>query len=154
MKKIWEKFKGLFKSDTDFKISLKDFADYCRNHGLLIAITLVIIALAHGFLIFFNTLGIDTQVFLQDPSFNYNWEGLGRFGLLLERDALYLNPYSSFYSGVLMYIFVVLACVLMFYTFYKISNKDFGFINLCIPLICWENPLPYSARSVQHRKLS
>ena len=141
MKNFINRVKGLFKNDTDFSISLKDFASYCKEHGAIIAITIAIIALAHGANIFYNNMGIDTQAFIQDPYFNYNWKGIGRFGLLLERDALYLKPYSSYYAGVLMYIFVVLACVTMFYTFYKISGKDFGFINLCIPLICFTHPI-------------
>lgn len=141
MKKILDKVKKLFKSDNNFEISLKDFTDYCKAHGLLIIITIAIIALAHGMNIFYNNLGIDSQVFIQDPTFDYNWEGLGRFGLLLERDALYLNPFVSYYAGILMIVFIVLACTVMFYTFYKISGKDFGFINLCIPLICFTHPI-------------
>ena len=135
------KIKQLFKNENNIEVSLKDFRNYCVTHCLLIVLTVVIIILIHGINIFYNNLGIDSQVFIQYPDFDYNWEGLGRFGLLLERDLLYLNPYVSYYSGILMIVFLVLACVTMFYTFYKISGKDFGFINLCIPLICFSHPV-------------
>ena len=141
MKKVLSKIKSLFKSDNEFEISLKDFCDYCKNHVLLIVITMLIITLAHGMNIFYNNLGIDSQIFIQNPTFDYNWIGLGRFGLLLERDVLYLNPFVSYYAGILMIVFIILACTVMFYTFYKISNKDFGLINLCIPLVCFTHPV-------------
>ena len=141
MKKFLEKVKTLFKSDNEFEISLKDFCTYCKDHVLLIVITMLIIVLAHGVNIYYNNLGIDSQIFIQDPTFDYNWIGLGRFGLLLERDALYLNPFVSYYAGILMIVFIILACTVMFYAFYKISNKDFGLINLCIPLICFTHPV-------------
>ena len=141
MKGFLEKIKKRAKSDTDFSISLKDFAEYCKNHGTLIAFTLAIIALAHGAYIFSGNFGIDTQVFVQQPEFDYNWVGIGRFGLLLERDLLFLKPYSLYYAGVLMYIFISLACITMYYTFYKISGKDYGFVYLCIPLICFTHPI-------------
>ena len=80
------------------------FADYCKNHGALIAITLAIIALAHGSYIFSNNFGIDTQVFVQEPEFDYNWEGIGRFGLLLERDFLFLKPFSDFFNTEIFHI--------------------------------------------------
>lgn len=135
------KIKQLFKNENNFEVSLKDFINYSQNHVLLIIITITIIILAHGANIFYNNLGIDSQVFIQYPDFDYNWEGLGRFGLLLERDLLYLNPYVSYYAGILMIVFIILTCLIMFYTFYKISSKDFGLINLCIPLICFTHPV-------------
>lgn len=133
--------KKIFKNNTDFSIGMNDFSNYCKNHILLIVITIVIIALAHGINIFYNNIGIDSQLFLQNPEYEYNWNELGRFGLLYERNALYLNPFSSYYAGILMFIFLVLSCILMYYTFYKISNKDFGLINICIPLLCFTHPV-------------
>lgn len=135
------RLKELFKSRTNFEISLKDFRDYCINHSLLIVLTITIIVLAHGVNVFYNSLGIDSALFIQNPTYDYNWAGLGRFGLLFERNILYLNPFVSYYAGILMIVFMVFACVTMYYTFFKISEKDFGFINLCIPLICFTHPI-------------
>ena len=141
MKNIFNKFTKLFKNDGDFKIGLEDFSDYIKKHSLLIGITILVILLAHGINIFYNNLGIDSQIFVQKPTFDYNWIGLGRFGLLLERDILYLNPFVSYYAGILLIVFLILTCSLIYYAFYKISNKDFGLINLCIPLICFTHPV-------------
>ena len=141
MEKLINKIKKIFKRSSNYSIGIKDFAEYCKAHTLIIVITIVIIALAHGVNIFYNNMGIDTQIFLLYLEYEYNWNELGRFGLIFERNALYLKSFSSYYAGVLMFIFLVITCTLMYYTFYKISNIDFGFINLCIPLLCFTHPI-------------
>lgn len=147
MKKIVEKIKSkLFKTknekkEENFSISLKDFTDYCKNHALLITLTILVLALAHGTNIFYNNMGIDTQMFIEIPDFEYNWLGIGRFGLLVEKFLLGLNYFSPYYAGVLFFIFLVASNAVLYYTFYKLTNKDFGLINLCIPLIAFTNPV-------------
>lgn len=148
MKNIIEKIKAKIvktkneeKDEVKFSISFGDFTDYCKNHALLITLTILILALAHGGNIFYNNMGIDTQMFIEIPDFEYNWLGIGRFGLLVEKFLLGLNYFSPYYAGVLFFIFLVASNVVLYYTFYKITNKDFGLINLCIPIIAFTSPI-------------
>lgn len=139
--KLKEKIKKVTKTDEEFTISLKNFSEYCKSHSLLIVLTILILFLAHGGNIFYNNLGIDTQMFIEDPTFEYNWLGIGRFGLLIERIVLGLTKYSPYYAGILFFLFLVLSNIVLFYTIYKVSNKDLGFINLCIPAISLTSPI-------------
>lgn len=122
-------------------ITFKDFITYLENHTLIIIITIVILLLSHGYLLFNNNIGIDTNVFIDDPESNYNWVENGRFGLLIEKSLLHLNSFSLFYVEMLAIIFLLIFCLVTYYTFYKISGKDFNLINLCIPIIGFTHPI-------------
>ncbi len=129
------------KNGKNFNISLHDFTQYCMEHALLITLTITIMALTHGNNIFYNNLGIDTQMFIENPTFTYNWMGIGRFGLLIERFILHLTSFSPYYAGIIFFSFLVASNIVLYYTFYKISHIDFGLINLCIPCIALTSPI-------------
>lgn len=135
------KLKEKFKTNKVSSISLKDFSEYCKTHSLLIIITMFIIVLTHGSNLFYNNLGIDTQVFVEKPSFEYNWLGIGRYGLLLEKNLLGLGEYCPYFAGVVFIIFLVVSNIILYYSFYKLSNKDLGLLNLCIPIIAFTHPI-------------
>lgn len=141
MKKSLVKIKEFILGKNGSSISLKDFSEYCKSHSLLIVITIFLIVLTHGSNLFYNNLGIDTQVFVENPTFEYNWLGIGRYGLLLEKEFLGLSYYCPYYVGVVFLAFLVVSNILLYYTFYKVSNKDLGLLNLCIPLLAFTHPI-------------
>lgn len=141
MENLLTKIKDKIVGKKESSISLKDFSNYCKSHSLLIIITIFLIALTHGSNLFYNNLGIDTQVFVENPTFEYNWLGIGRYGLLLERDFLGLSYYCPYYVGVVFITFLIVSNILLYYTFYKVSNKDLGLLNLCIPLLAFTHPI-------------
>ncbi len=135
------KLKDKFKNTKPSSISLKDFSEYCKTHSLLIIITMFIIFLTHGSNLFYNNLGIDTQVFVEKPAFEYNWLGIGRYGLLLEKNLLGLSEYCPYFAGIIFIFFLVISNIILYYSFYKLSNKELGLLNLCIPIIAFTHPV-------------
>lgn len=114
---------------------------YCENKSFLLLITFIILIVCHGYLLFNSNVGIDTDVFVNNPTNNYNWMEIGRFGLILEKNILNLNSFNMFYAEVLTIIFLFIFCVLTYYTIYRLSGKDFKNLNLIFPLICFTNPI-------------
>ena len=130
-----------YKEKKESSISLKDFSKFCVSHVLLICLTILLLFLAHGTNLFNNNIGIDTQLFLEDPTSDYNWLGIGRYGLLIEKNILGLSSYSPYYAGAIFFIFLILSNIVLYYSLYKISNKDLGLLYLCIPLIAFTHPI-------------
>lgn len=129
------------KEKEESSINLKDFINFCKSHTLLIFLTILILFLAHGSSLFNNNIGIDTQLFLEDPTSDYNWLGIGRYGLLIEKVLLGLSSYSPYYAGAIFFIFLSLSNILIYYSLYKISNKDLDLLYLCIPLLAFTHPI-------------
>lgn len=123
------------------KVSLKDFIGFCKSHVLLICFTIVCVFLTHAPNIFSNSIGVDSQAFLENPTFDYNWLGIGRFGLLLEKQILGLSFFNPYYAGCIFILILMLSNVLLYYTIFKISNKDFGLFFLCIPMLVFTHPV-------------
>ncbi len=139
--KLKNKLKAKKEKSEEKMISLKDFSEYCKKHSLLIALTIFILLLAHGSNLFYNNIGIDTQSFIENPTFEYNWLGIGRYGLLIEKVLLGLSYYCPYYASIIFMLFLVVSNVILYYTFYKLSDKDFGLLNLCIPMLAFTHPV-------------
>ena len=45
----------------------KDFIEYCEKHVLLIVLTFIIIFVCHGYILNNSNVGIDTEIFLNNP---------------------------------------------------------------------------------------
>ena len=80
-------------------------------------------------------------MFVNNPTNNYNWMEIGRFGLILEKHILNLSSFNMFYAEALTIIFLLIFCILCYYTIYKLSGKDFKNLNLILPLVCFTNPI-------------
>lgn len=139
--KILEMLKLLKKQFIEIVNEFKNIIKYCENKTFTLFITFVILIVSHGYLLFNSNVGIDTDVFVNNPTNNYNWLEIGRFGLILEKSILNLNSFNMFYAEVLTIIFLFIFCILSYYTIYKLSGKDFKNLNLILPLICFTNPI-------------
>ena len=80
------------------RISLKGFIDYVQNNVLLIILTILLLLVTHGYLLFNNNIGIDTDSFITIPEGNHNWLQIGRYGLVVEKYILNLDSYNIFYA--------------------------------------------------------
>lgn len=127
--------------EQENNITLKDFINYCKNHILLIIITIVVLFLAHNPILFFNNIGIDTYLFINNPTTDYNWMQIGRYGLIVEKIILNLTNFSIIYANILFIIFFILSAIVLYYTIYKVSNKDIGLLNAIIPIIGFTHPI-------------
>lgn len=122
-------------------ITLNDFIDYCKKHILLIVVTIFVLILVHNPILFFNNIGIDTYLFLNDPMTDYNWIEIGRYGLIIEKFILNLTTFSIFYANIIFITFLILSSIILYYIIYKVSNRDIGIANICIPIIGFTHPI-------------
>lgn len=133
------------KNNTDIsvldKITLKGFIDYVQSNVLLIILTIMLLLVTHGYLLFNNNIGIDTDSFITIPEGNHNWLHIGRYGLVVEKYILNLDSYNIFYAETLFMVFLGLFCTVTYYMIYVLSGKDFKLLNLILPLIGLTNPL-------------
>lgn len=139
--KIIEILKSLKKQFVEIGKEFRNIIEYCENKSFLLLVTFVILIVCHGYLLFNSNVGIDTDVFVNNPTNNYNWMEIGRFGLILEKNILNLNSFNMFYAEALTIIFLLIFCILCYYTIYRLSGKDFKNLNLIFPLICFTNPI-------------
>ena len=123
------------------KITLKGFIDYVQNNVLLIILTILLLLVTHGYLLFNNNIGIDTDSFITIPEGNHNWLHIGRYGLVVEKYILNLDSFNIFYAETLFMVFLGLFCTATYYMIYVLSGKDFKLLNLILPLIGLTNPL-------------
>ena len=65
--------------------------------------------LAYGGRLFSNTIGIDTEVLVNDPQTAYNWLIIGRFGGFALRKFLEFGLFSPYYAAGLSALFLVCA---------------------------------------------
>lgn len=119
----------------------KNIVEYSEKRTFLLLMTFIILIVCHGYLLFNSNVGIDTDVFVNNPTNNYNWMEIGRFGLILEKNILNLNSFNMFYAEVLTIIFLFIFCILSYYTIYRLSGKDLKNLNLILPFICFTNPI-------------
>ena len=83
--KIIEILKSLKKQFVDIGKELKNIVEYCESRTFLLLVTFIILIVCHGYLLFNSNVGIDTDVFVNNPTNNYNLMEIGRFGLILEK---------------------------------------------------------------------
>ena len=88
------------------KITLKGFIDYVQNNVLLIILTILLLLVTHGYLLFNNNIGIDTDSFITIPEGNHNWLHIGRYGLVVEKYILNLDSFNIFYAETLFMVFL------------------------------------------------
>ena len=69
----------------------KNIVEYSEKRTFLLLMTFIILIVCHGYLLFNSNVGIDTDVFVNNPTNNYNWMEIGRFGLILEKNILNLK---------------------------------------------------------------
>lgn len=136
-----EIFKSLKNQFGKIGKEFRNIVEYCESRALLLLITFIILIVCHGYLLFNSNVGIDTDVFVNNPTNNYNWLEIGRFGLILEKSILNLNSFNMFYAEALTIIFLFIFCIVCYYTIYKLSGKDLKKLNLIFPLVCFTNPI-------------
>lgn len=100
--------------------------DFCCKNKLYIFICSLILLLVHGSRFFTRNVSIDTLLFTVSPETNYNWLGIGRWGMVLTKKLGGLSRYNPFAVSVFAFIMMILACVIWAYLFYSVSGENRG----------------------------
>ena len=84
--KVIELLKSLKRQFVEIRNEFSKIIEYCESKTFLLLITFIILIVCHGYLLFNSNVGIDTDVFVNNPENNYNWMEIGRFGLIIEKN--------------------------------------------------------------------
>ena len=124
---------------------------FSGNRHILIVIG--VIFLAYGSRIFSLTIGIDTEVLINEPDTPYNWLIIGRPGGVLLRWILELGKFTPFYASCLAAIFLLISYIIwnnLFTKYLLLSNlKASVFWLLFIIHPIWEEQMYFELQLVQ-----
>lgn len=101
-----------------------DLQDYFRRHGKLVLLAIVTAFLSFGFLVFSDSIRIDTEELINTPGTTLGWLTIGRYGLVFLKRLLGLSTHHVFFSGILFFAFFTAGANLIAFLFYHFSGKD------------------------------
>lgn len=108
-----------------------DFAEFVKSHPILAGITAAFLALVYAGQAFSNYFYIDKEQLVNNPGSFYNWNEIGRFGLILVKKLLNLLWYNPYLGGILLLVTLWLSAMAAGYLFYSV-DKWFGAVPLGI----------------------
>ena len=108
-----------------------DFAEFVKSHPILAGITAAFLALVYAGQAFSNYFYIDKEQLVNNPGSFYNWNEIGRFGLILVKKLLNLSWYNPYLGGILLLVTLWLSAMAAGYLFYSV-DKWFGAVPLGI----------------------
>lgn len=121
-KKNWKNNKAV-KQLVQLKNVWVGFFDYIKSHPLLSVFTAAVLALCYAGQAFSTQFYIDAEVILNTPRSMYNWQEIGRFGLVWLKKLSGLDWYNPYLAGVLFLITLWLAAMGTGYLFSYIDRR-------------------------------
>ncbi len=100
-----------------------EFAEYIKNNAFVAGMLAVAILLIYSGQAFNEYFYVDKEALINYPRTFYNWDEIGRFGLILMKKLLGLSWYNPYAAGVLLLITLWLDAMLACYLFYSIDNR-------------------------------
>ena len=86
--------------------------NYFKNHGIQALFLLVFIVSIYGSTAFSNAFYVDAEAVINHPGGVYNWNEIGRFGLIGLKYLIGGNWYNPYFEGVMFLLtYWILACV-------------------------------------------
>ncbi|MDE6056146.1 MAG: glucosyltransferase domain-containing protein [Lachnospiraceae bacterium] len=124
------------RSGTTGKIALlaqnwMDFADFIKSNAVMAGCIAALLALTYGGQAFSNYYYIDKEHLINYPGGFYNWDEIGRFGLIFIKKFLNLSWYNPYLGGALLLIALWLTAMAAGYLFHMIDRR-IGSIQLGI----------------------
>lgn len=108
-----------------------DFAEFVKSHPILAGSTAAFLALVYAGQAFSNYFYIDKEQLVNNPGSFYNWNEIGRFGLIFVKKLLNLSWYNPYLGGILLLVTLWLSAMAAGYLFYSV-DKWFGAVPLGI----------------------
>ncbi len=99
------------------------FSDYIKAHPVLGVFTAAILAVCYAGQAFSTQFYIDAEVILNNPGAMYNWEEIGRFGLVWLKKMTGLDWYNPYFAGGLFVITLWLTAMGTGYLFSYIDKR-------------------------------
>lgn len=111
--------------------SFREFARYCKKNYILGFLLAVIIALVYGKQAFSTDFYVDAEIIINHPHSIYNWNQIGRFGLIGIKMLMEGNWYNPYMEAVLFLITLWFNGMGLCYLYSIIIGK----LNTCIGII-------------------
>ncbi|MFG6324339.1 MAG: glucosyltransferase domain-containing protein [Lachnospiraceae bacterium] len=108
-----------------------DFAEFVKSHPILAGSMAAFLALVYAGQAFSNYFYIDKEQLVNNPGSFYNWNEIGRFGLIFVKKLLNLSWYNPYLGGILLLVTLWLSAMAAGYLFYSV-DKWFGAVPLGI----------------------
>lgn len=103
---------------------VSDMKNYVKNHYKLMIASAVLVLLCYGYMALCGNLRIDTEVLINNPGSDMNWDTIGRFGLVFLKRVLGLSTHHTIWSGMLFLMFFYLQMQLFLFLVYHFSNGN------------------------------
>lgn len=103
---------------------VSDMKNYVKNHYKLMIVSAVLVLLCYGYMALCGNLRIDTEVLINNPGSDMNWDTIGRFGLVFLKRVLGLSTHHTVWSGMLFLLFFYLQMQLFLFLVYHFSNGN------------------------------
>lgn len=109
-------------------VPAREFAQYIREHFFLGFAVAAAIALAYGKQAFSTDFYIDAEVILNNPHTIYNWNQIGRFGLIALKVLVGNNWYNPYFEAVLFLLAFWILGMFFAYFFSLLERRTDGCI--------------------------
>lgn len=113
------------------KEPVQDFIKYCQENVILGLWLAAILALAYGKQAFSTDFYVDAEVIINNPRSIYNWDQIGRFGLIALKMLLGGNWYNPYLEAALFLVTLWCTGMAVCYLFSVVAGK----VNTCINVI-------------------
>lgn len=98
------------------------FAEFVKGHPMLAGSIAAFLALAYAGQAFNNYYYIDKEQLVNDPGGFYNWDEIGRFGLIFIKKLFGLSWYNPYLNGILLLVTLWLCAMAAGYLFHSIDH--------------------------------
>lgn len=111
-------------STNELKNDFYSFYNFLRNNKFSVILCWFFLLLTYGVKLFWYSIGIDTEIVLNDYE-NYKswWYGINRAGLVLVKKIFRLTPFNPYAANFLMICTMFLSLMVFSFIFYSISKK-------------------------------
>lgn len=120
--KEWKNKKAVLQI-TGLKNVWSGFSEYIKGHPVLGIVTAAVLALCYAGQAFSTQFYIDAEVILNFPGAMYNWNEIGRFGLVWLKKMSGLDWYNPYLAGGLFLITLWLTAMGTGYLFARIDQR-------------------------------
>lgn len=98
-------------------------AEYIRTNTIMAGSVAFLLLLFYGKQAFTNYYYVDKEALVNNPGSFYNWQEIGRFGLILIKKILNLSWYNPYFHGVLLLLALWLTAMAAGYLFHMIDSR-------------------------------
>lgn len=123
------------------KKELNEFFKYCKKEKILCFCSVICLFVIFGSRLFTQNISVDTEVLILDPTSNYNWLDIGRYGLVFIKDILGLYSYNPYYSAGIFFILSIISTLFWLYLIDKYTNNKNKLLQLLSIFIIFANTI-------------